>query len=212
MRILDKYIILELIGPFIFGVCAFSAIFIGTSTLSKIANYLANGAPISSVIKLFIYNLPQIVVLTFPMAMLLASLLAFGRLSASSEITAMKSGGISFYRLSVPVFLVALLVSIFATFFNELVVPAATKAYNNIVRYEIQKDYSPRLQNNIFIPEENNGAIERVTYAHKFDSDSSTMYVVTIQEFDNDQLVRVENAEKGVWASSGFYTTASFTS
>lgn len=200
MRILDKYILKELIGPLIFGVCAFSSIFIGTSTLSKIADYLTKyGASISSVVKLFIYNLPQIVVMTFPMSMLLASLLAFGRLSASSEIIAMKSGGLSFYRLSTPVFIVAFLVSIFATFFNELVVPASNTAYNNVVRYEIQKDYSPRLRNNIFIPEENHGAIERVTYAHKFDTDSSTMYVVTIQEFDNDQLVRVETAEKGIW-------------
>jgi len=200
MRILDKYILKELIGPFIFGVCAFSSIFIGTSTLSKIAEYLTKyGASISSVIKLFIYNLPQIVILTFPMSMLLASLLAFGRLSASSEIIAMKSGGISFYRLAVPVFIVAFGVSIFATFFNELVVPASSTAYNNVVRYEIQKDYRPLLQNNIVIPEEKDGVIERVTYAHKFDTDSNTMHVVTIQEFNNDQLVRVENAETGIW-------------
>jgi lipopolysaccharide export system permease protein len=200
MRILDKYILKELLGPFIFGICAFSSIFIGTSTLFRIAEYITKyGASISSVVKLFIYNLPQIIVMTFPMSMLLASLLAFGRLSASNEIIAMKSGGTSFYRLSAPVFIAAFFVSTFATFFNEFVVPASNIAYNNVVRYEIKKDYSPRLQNNISIPEENGGVLERVTYAHKLDPNNNTMYVITIQEFANDQLVRVENAEKGIW-------------
>ena len=40
MRILDKYILKEFIGPFLFGVCAFTAVFIGTGTLYRIANLI----------------------------------------------------------------------------------------------------------------------------------------------------------------------------
>lgn len=200
MRLLDKYILSELIAPFIFGVCAFSSIFIGTTTLFRIAQYVTKyGASVNSVVKLFIYSLPGIIVLTFPMSMLLASLLSFGRLSSSGEITAMKSGGLGFFRLALPVFGAAFLVSIFATAFNELVVPAANTASKNVIRYEIEKDFSPRSQKNLFIPEEQNGVIERVTFARMFDSDNNTMYAVTIQDFDNDKLVRVEDAEKAIW-------------
>jgi lipopolysaccharide export system permease protein len=54
MRILDKYILKELLGPFLFGIAAFSSVFIGTSTLFRIAQYITQyGASISSVIKLF---------------------------------------------------------------------------------------------------------------------------------------------------------------
>lgn len=75
MRILDKYIIKELLGPFIFGICAFCSVFIGSSTLFRIAQYITEyGASVWSVTKLFVYSLPAIVVLTFPMSMLLASL------------------------------------------------------------------------------------------------------------------------------------------
>jgi len=96
MRILDLYILKELLGPFIFGVAAFSSIFIGGGTLFRIAQYVTQyGAGFDVVIKLFVYSLPEIVVLTFPMSMLLASLMSFGRLSSSSEIVAMKSGGLS---------------------------------------------------------------------------------------------------------------------
>jgi lipopolysaccharide export system permease protein len=200
MRILDKYILKELFGPFIFGICAFSSVFIGTSTLFKIAQLITKyGAPASTAVKLFFYSLPHIIVLTFPMSMLLASLLSFGRLSGASEITAMKSGGISFYRLAVPVFVVAFFVSITAAYLNETVVPAANSGYNYIVRYEIEKNSRPRAQEHVVIKDVKGSRIERLTYARKFEEETSTMYAVTMQEFENDKLVRVENAERAVW-------------
>ncbi|OAM92748.1 lipopolysaccharide export system permease protein [Pelosinus fermentans] len=200
MRILDKYIIKELLGPFIFGIASFSSVFIGTSTLMKIAQYVTQyGASLNSVVKLFIYSLPAIVVLTFPMSMLLAALLAFGRLSGSSEITAMRSGGISFYRLSAPVFVIAFFVSIFAVFFSEMVVPQSNSAYNYVVRYEIQKNTAPKSQEHIIIKDVKGDILERLTYARKFEEETNTMYAVSMQEFDNGTLVRVENAEKAVW-------------
>lgn len=200
MRILDKYILRELMGPFLFGIASFSSIFIGTNTIFRIVQYITKyGASLGSVTKLFFYSLPNIIVLTFPMSMLLASLLAFGRLSAASEVTAMKSGGLSFYRLAVPVFVVAFFVSIFAVAFNELVVPAANTAYNNTVFYEIQKNTTPKSQDHIIIKDVDSGNLGRLTYARKFDEATSTMVGVTIEEFENSRLVRIENAEKAVW-------------
>lgn len=200
MRILDKYILKELLGPFLFGICAFSSVFIGTSTLFRIAQYVTKyGAAVTTVLKLFIYSLPSIVVLTFPMSMLLASLLSFGRLSGSSEITAMRSGGLSFSRLALPVFIVAFFVSLFASAFNELVVPAANARYNHIVQYEIERNTRPATQEHVVIKNVQGENIQRLTYARKFDEATSTMSAVTVQEFDKDQLVRVENAEKAIW-------------
>lgn len=200
MRILDKYIIKELLGPFIFGIASFSSVFIGTGTMLRIAQFVTQyGASMNSVVKLFIYSLPPIVVLTFPMSMLLAALLAFGRLSGASEITAMRSGGISFYRLATPVFIVALFVSVFAVFFNELVVPRSTIAYNTVVREEIQKNSTMKSQEHIVIKDVKAGNLERLTYARKFEESTSTMYAVSLQEFDGDRLLRVQNAEKAVW-------------
>ncbi|MCX7780722.1 MAG: LptF/LptG family permease [Negativicutes bacterium] len=200
MRILDKYILAELLGPFVFGIAAFSSVFIGTSTLFKLAQYISKyGASLASVTKLFFYSLPGIVVLTLPMSMLLAALLSFGRLSGSSEITAMKSGGLSFYRLTTPVFIVAFLVSIFAVVFNETVVPQSKTAYSTIVRYEIERDSRPRSQEHVVIKDVKQGELERLTYARKFEEDTNTLYTITIQEFEKDRLVRVENAEKAIW-------------
>lgn len=200
MRILDRYIIKEIIGTFIFGIFAFSSVFIGSGTLFRIAEYVTNyGASMWAVVRLLVYSLPPIIVLTFPMSMLLATLLSFGRLSGSSEITAMKSGGISFYRISVPVFIISLLVSVFAILFSELVVPRANEAYGNLVRYEIQGNTSPKSQEHIVLKEIKDGMIERLTYARKFDAETNAMYGISLQEFDKGLLIRVQNAEKAEW-------------
>lgn len=199
MRILDKYILKELMGPFVFGVCAFSSVFIGTSTLFRIAQYVTKyGAGIWSVTKLFFFSLPSIIVLTFPMSMLLASLLSFGRLSGSSEITAMKSSGVSFPRLAMPVFIVAFVVSLFTVVFNEKVVPASNHAYNQVVRIEIERNTKPPAQDHVVIKDVG-GEASKLTYARRFEEASGIMYAVTLQEFQGDKLVRVENAERAIW-------------
>jgi lipopolysaccharide export system permease protein len=200
MRILDKYIIAELLGPFIFGIAAFSSIFIGTDVLFKMARFITEqGAAILTVAKLFVFSLPRIIVLTFPMSMLLASLLAFGRLSGNSEIVAMKSGGISFYRLAAPVVAVAFFVSIFAMFFQEFVVPAANTAYTRTVQEEVNKSQLPKTQDHILIRDIKEGQIQRITYARQFNGETNTMHGVDIQEFDNGRLARIVNAQEGKW-------------
>lgn len=200
MRILDKYILKELLSPFVFGICAFSSILVGTGTLFRIAQYITKyGASLTSVTKMFFYSLPAIIVVTFPMSMLLASLLAFSRLSSTSEITAMKSGGIGFYRLAAPVIVAAFFVSLFAIGFNEFLVPAANSAYNRIIYYEIEKNTKPKSQEHIVIKEVKDGSIHRLTYARKFEEGDSTMYGVSLQEFENETLKRMESAERAEW-------------
>ncbi|MGL5513798.1 MAG: LptF/LptG family permease [Sporomusa sp.] len=202
MRILDKYILKELLGPFFFGIAAFSSVFIGTSTLFKIAQYVTQyGASIASVTKLFFYSLPAIVVLTFPMSMLLAALLSFGRLSGSSEITAMRSGGLSFFRLTVPVIITAVGVSLAALVLSEFVVPAANANLGNIIRYEIEKNTRPKSQEHIIVKDLKDGQIERLLYAQSFMADTNTLSRISVQEFEAGQLVRIENAESAVWAA-----------
>jgi len=205
MRILDRYILLELLGPFLFGVCVFASILVGTGPLFRIAQYISQyGASVWTCAKLLFFSLPGIIALTFPMAMLLSSLMAFGRLSSSSEIVAMKCGGLSFYRLATPVFIVAFGVSVFSMVFNELIVPKSNAAYSYIVHYEIMKNTRPKSQEHIVIKDIASGKLERLTYARRFDEDLSVMQGVTIEEFENDKLSRVENAEKAIWKDGGW--------
>lgn len=205
MRILDKYILKEMLGPFVFGIAAFSSIFIGTNILVKLTKFITQyDAHVLTIVKLFIYSLPNIIVLTFPMSMLLASLMAFSRLSSTSEITAMKSGGQSFARLAVPVLIAAFFVSGAAVILNEALVPASNIAYDNIVCREVEKNTQPVVRDHVIIKNITKGEMETLTYARNFVIESSTMNKVAVQEYQNGRLVRVENAERAVW-QDGFW-------
>ncbi|CQR72151.1 LptF/LptG family permease [Sporomusa ovata] len=208
MRILDKYIITELLWPFIFGVCAFSSMFIGGGTMYRIAQYISKfGASTAVVAKLFIYSLPGVIVLTFPMSTLLATLLCYGRLSASSELIAMRAAGLSFYRLTAPVLITAFFISTFAVVFNETVVPAATEAYNATISTEIKGNTRPKSQEHMVILEKSKDGIGCLTYARSYDETTAVMRQVTVQEFENNRPVRIETADTAVRYDGGMALT-----
>lgn len=209
MRILDKYILKQMLSPFAFGVAAFSTIFVASSFLFRVAQYVTQyGASYSSILRLFLCLMPEVINYTFPMSMLLASLLAMGQLSASSEITAMRSGGISFRRIAAPVLLAGFVISMFSVIWAEKVVPPAKTEYERIISYEIKHDAKPKSQNHILLKTITNGELSRLTYAKSFDEKLGQMKEITIEEWENGQVVRIQKTpiakwENGTWIMQG---------
>lgn len=201
LRILDKYIFREVAMTFAFSICAFSAVFIGSGTLFKIAKYITDyGASLQAVVKIFIFGLPGVVIWTFPMSMLLATLLTFGRLSSNSEITAMKSCGISFSRIAMPAIIMGFIVSMGAIAFNEYVVPWANTAYRNVLYYEIEGNNGMKSQEHIILKEINGESIQRLAYARRYDAEVQQLQGITLQEFGADgKVTHVENADYAEW-------------
>ena len=204
LRILDKYIFREVTLAYLFGICAFTAVFIGTGTLFRIAEYITDyGASFAAVVKIFIFSMPAVVIWTFPMSMLVSSLLTYARLSGNSEITAMKSCGVSFFRIAAPAIVLGGMVSIFAIGFNEYVVPWANTAYRNVLNYEIQGAVTTKSQEHIIIKQMDNGLMQRLAYARRYDADTQQLQGVTLQEFSKDgKISHVENAEYADWNGS----------
>ena len=204
IRILDRYIFREVILAFIFAIFAFTAVFIGSGSLFRIARYITDyGASLGAVVKIFVYGLPKIIMWTFPMSMLLATLLTFGRLSSSSEITAMKSCGIAFSRIAAPAIAIGFVVSVVAIWFNEYVVPWANTAYNNVLYFEIQKNTEMKSQEHIILKELQENEMRRLVYARVFDAQNNRLEGVTMQEFDeNGKIIHVENAESAEWQAN----------
>jgi lipopolysaccharide export system permease protein len=133
VRLLDRQILLELAGPFVFGVAAFTSIFFAGNYLLKLTDYMLKGmSPVVAVELVGLY-LPGVVVLTLPMSMLLAALYGFGRLSSDSEVVALFSSGVSLKRIAVPVAAMGLLVALLSLLLNEVIVPGA-----NVLSKELQ--------------------------------------------------------------------------
>ena len=192
-------------GPFLFGVAAFTAIFVGSDTLLKIAEYVTKyGASVTSAIKIFILALPSIVVYTFPMAVLLGSLMCFSKLSGSSELIVMRSAGQSFTRLAMPVFITAFIISIGAVAFNEFVVPWANHEYQLVLNVEIKRNMNPGVTNHVVLKDVQDGKIVHLLYARKYDPKAKTLSNITIQEFQDENLVRMENAPRAEWKNGNW--------
>ena len=134
----------------------------------------------------------------FLFLMLLATLMAFGKLSSSSEIVAMKSGGVSYYRIVAPVLVVGFVVSMFSVIWAEKVVPPCNAEQRRILTQEIRGNTKPRTQEHVVI-KMLKGSTQRITYARSFDEKTGILDKVTIEEFQNNRLVRVQTADKATW-------------
>ena len=204
LRLLDRYVLKELLYPFVFGIAAFSSIFIASTMLFKITQYMTKyGAPLETIARLFMYNMPEIINYTFPMSMLLAALMAFGKLSGSSEITAMKAGGISYYRIVAPVLVVGFIVSMFSVIWAEKVVPTSKATASRILNEEIRHNTRPTTQDHIII-KTISGDTQRVTYANRFDEKQGKMTDITIEEFHKGKISRIQTAKEGFWENGSW--------
>jgi lipopolysaccharide export system permease protein len=197
--IVDRYILLELLGPFAFGVAAFTAILTASQVLFFLISLMVHiGLRPVVVLNVLALRLPEMIFYTFPMSMLLATLLAFGRLSGDSEITAFRSCGVSIARIIAPVLVVATLVSVATVAMGEFAVPRLKWEAKNLLYEAEHKRKLPIARDNIFFDElDENGRLVRFFYARHFDG--ATMQQVLVQEFDGDRLARIIQAEDAAW-------------
>ena len=204
LRILTKYITKELIGPFFFGMCAFGGILMGVRFMSFLRLAERHGIPFSTVLKLLALDAPGELVLGIPMAMLLATILALSRLSSNSETVAMRAGGLSFFRLTLPVMVVGLIMSGVSFFISESVVPKAM----TLLAIEKDRAVGKKFDANIYnynYAEYDGEQLSRMVQAGSFNPGTGRMSDVVIIEFENKKVTRLISAETLVWLDEGWY-------
>src|SRR5258706_2716115 len=99
MRILDRYVIREVLLPFFIGLLVFTFILIIPFLIQYAEAFIAKGVPTTVVLRVMATLLPQALALSIPAALLIGLLIAFGRLSADREFVAMQACGVSIARL-----------------------------------------------------------------------------------------------------------------
>ncbi|HYZ16403.1 MAG TPA: LptF/LptG family permease, partial [Candidatus Acidoferrum sp.] len=180
--IMDLYLVSELGGPFLFGLSAFTLIFVATQILAIGRLVSEEHAPLWAAIEYFLWSMPQFVLYVIPMALLLGTLLAMQRLSGESEIVALKAGGISLTRVVAPLLVVGFVVSLIALGIQELVVPFATDkaAY---VQQEAIDHVSPGVSNLQAVTPLPGGG-KQVTIAGSLDVQTQALVNVTVIRYD----------------------------
>ena len=194
MRILDRYILRELAAPFLFGVAAFATVFVAGNLLFKFARLVAEqGMALGDALLVFVYWLPGYLVLTFPMA----ALLAFGRLSGEGETTAMRAGGVSFTRVMAPVIAAGLAISLFTVAFNETLVPASARAAEELLARAAKG--ARGTQEHVVVPSFEQGRISSLVYADEFNRARGELRGVTYIQYLRGKPKGVIQAARAVY-------------
>ena len=184
MTILDRYIVRQFVTSFLFGLIAFVLIFLVIDMTEKLGDFLDTNADTLTIVQYYLAFTPEIVKLMTPVAMLLAALFVMGRLVSQNELAAMKSSGVSLYRILVPFLTVALLVSLASIYFNGWVVPYANQTKFDIERAHLRRSLTSASRYDIFFQE---GRTRLVSIGY-YDSNSRIASRVSIQEFSDTNL------------------------
>jgi len=123
MRLLDRYILRQTFAPFLFALAALTSILLLNQIARRLPKLVGKGLPWGVIGEVFALTIPFIVVMTLPMALLLAILYAFTHLGADSEITAMKASGISIRQMLAPVLLAGMLMTAVTFYITDQIHP-----------------------------------------------------------------------------------------
>jgi lipopolysaccharide export system permease protein len=154
MKLLDRYILRELVGPFIFGVGVVLMLFEG-SVIFQVLNTLDQQVSLWGLARILLFKIPYLLVWSAPVATLFASAFAINRLGRDNEVTCIRGAGVSLRRICAPIAAVGLLVSIAAFVANERLVPWAERQANTTMRRMAIAQAIPQIQPNIFFNSEN---------------------------------------------------------
>ena len=187
MKLVDRLILRELMGPLINSVLMFLMLLFASYYLFKVTELLVQGVDLMTVIKVALYSIPTLFTQTLPMGMLLGTLLAFGRLSGDSEHIALFATGVSFTRIVRPVAFVGVVVSIIAFAWNETVVPRSMRAYYDLIQNATERIGSLNKPVSYVVKRpEGEGVSEFVTVENGYDAKTQTLRKVTILKMSDD--------------------------
>src|SRR5688572_4417177 len=133
MRIIDRYVMREVMWPFVIGLLVFTFMLIIPFLIEYAETFISKGVAIPVVLRIMATLLPQALALTIPMSLLLGLLVAFGRLSADREFVAMQACGVSLLRLLRPVGLISIMGWMVTTYVLIWGVPAANQSFRQQV-------------------------------------------------------------------------------
>ena len=212
--IIDKWLLGQLIPPLLFSIAAFTVVSLSVGVLFDLIRKMVEyGLPISLALRVMILKLPGFLVISFPMSVLLSTLLAYGKLSANSELLALKSLGINKYRILAP----ALALSIFMTgltfYFNNSLVPKTNKSAEALMRNGLDTSVVIERGHDIFFPgytaltdPNTNLSTKRNTYLTQiFFSrvvENNVMQNVTVMDFSKKGYKQILSAKKGIFEKS----------
>ena len=177
-KTLYRYIFNEIPAPFLVGMVTFTLVLLMGRFLKLAEMVVEKGVPFADVVRMVSYLLPSFWLFTIPMALLLSILLAFGRLSGDSEVTAMKSCGISLYGLLPPPLLFSVLATLACLWVQVYAVPWGNSSFRKLMLDIAQSSAGVSIKEKVF----NNAFPDMVIYADGLSPKGESMTGVIVHD------------------------------
>lgn len=197
MKILFKYISINFIKFYAICISSFLLVYMIIDFMGQFWKLNDRGLPAIDIFIYFLSKSPFIINQISPMATLLATILTLGILSRNSEITVMKSSGISVFQISVPILILSLLVSLCSLVSGEYLVPYSNKICKKIERYRPGRDNTNRLfkRDKIWYFGRNN-----IYNIDLLDPQKKILHGITILQRDNNYAISKRiDAKAALW-------------
>ncbi len=193
MKLLDNYIVRQFFSAYIFAAASFTALFLLVNLIENIGRFLDTGVGAVKVLLYFWSLVPETILLVSPLSTLLASLYVTGRLSGSSELSAMKAAGVSLKQLLAPFALTALLITAFNILNAGWIHPKSAIEKNRFEMEHFDKKFEAISGNkNLHILESRN----RILSIGALDPQKAVGFNISLETFDGQKLVSRIDAEK----------------
>ncbi|OAB54891.1 permease [Phormidium willei BDU 130791] len=206
---MDRYIISETLPPFLFGVGAFSSIGIAVGIVFELVRQITNAnISFETALQVFLLQLPYYISLSFPMAMLLGTLIAYSRLSSDSELVALRSCGVSLTRTVRPALIFGLLITLITFTFDQVVVPESLYQAELLFNRAVRSQDTILFERNTLYPEigrltrpeeVKDDTLIRLFYAESFNREEERMYGVIVLDRSEPSFDRLIYAESATW-------------
>lgn len=208
--LLDRWILFELLPPLFFSIAAFTVVSLSVGVIFDLIRKIVEiGLPFSVAIQILLLKLPSFIVISFPMAMLLSTLLAYGSLNDNSEIKALKSIGISVYRIILPGLILSIFMSYMTFIFNNNIVPNTNKNAEILLANSLGRSFANEQGEDIIFSKKGEildpyssykkNGVTHLFYAWKFID--GQMLDVTVIDFSKLGFTQMLKAKKGIWNS-----------
>ena len=115
-----------------------------------IDDLIGKGLEWTVIVEIAFYIIPTLVPLALPLAILLSSLMAFGKLGETYELTALKSAGISLYKIMRPLFITVCLIAVAAFFFSNHVIPYSNMKFKTLLYDIMNKKLALNIREGVF--------------------------------------------------------------
>lgn len=207
ISVMDRYITIELLLPFFFGIGLFTSLGLSIGTLFELIRKVTeSGLLLTVALKILLLRMPEFIALAFPMSVLLATLMAYSRLSSDSEIIALKSIGVNVYRLVIPAILLSLVVTGITFFINDVVSPSANRQATLTLQKALDRVRPTFKDRNILYPEyttvehedgSRHSVLVRLFYAEEFNGEQ--MKDLTILDLSRDGVNQILTSKTATW-------------